>query len=379
MDRVSTWERLRRVDRRIWDGLLAVALVGAGAAEVLLGTAPEGALPQPFTLVLTVVGAGAIAWRRRAPRAVALVTGAAATVLGIPGFPGTVSLPLAIALYTVAAERERTQALTVAAPVGLAAVVAPYATADFNWAEALLSFLLTAGIPIGLGRGTYARRARIRRDRELAAQTAVAEERVRIARELHDVVAHSMSVMVVQAGAARAVASRDPAALDEALGNVEAAGRAGLAEMRRLLGVLRQDGEEPALSPQPGLANLDDLLARTRAAGLPVEAIIEGTPRPLPAGVDLSAFRIVQESLTNALRHAGDAHARVLLRYLDDVVEIEVADDGLGPVTGDDGRGHHGLAGMRERAGLCGGTVVAGPREGGGFVVRALLPTGEHA
>lgn len=378
MDGVSTWERLRRVDGRIWDGLLAALFVAAGTAEVLLGTAPEGALPEPLTLVLTVVGAGAIAWRRRAPRAVALVTGTAATVLGIPGFPGTLSLPLAVALYTLAAERPRQQALAVAAPVGLAGVLAPYVTTDFNWAEALLSFLLTAGIPIGLGRATFARRARIRRDRELAADAAVAEERVRIARELHDVVAHAMSVMVVQAGAARTVAARDPAALDEALGNVEAAGRAGLTEMRRLLGVLRQGDEEPALSPQPGLADLDDLLARTRAAGLPVEAVVEGTPRPLPAGVDLSAFRIVQESLTNALRHAGDAHARVLLRYLDDVVELEIADDGLGPVAGDDDRGHHGLAGMRERAGLCGGTVEAGPREGGGFVVRAVLPTEEH-
>ncbi len=369
---VTSWDRLRRVDGRIWDALLALVLVAAGLAGVISEGAPG---VDPLALAVPVIAGGAIAWRRSFPLPVALVVGVAATVGGLLDSSATPMPPLAIALYTAAAERERNRALIVSIPVGLAATLAPYVHQDFNWAEALLAFLLSAGIPVGLGRATFNRRRRIARDRATAAREAVAAERTRIARELHDVVAHAMSVMVVQAGAARAVRDRDPEAADAALHHVEETGREGLAEMRRLLGVLRDDGDAP-LTPPAGLADLDDLLARTRAAGLPVEVVVEGTPRALPPLVDVSAYRIVQESLTNALRYAGDAHARVLLRYREDGMDVEVADDGLGPAKGGAERGH-GLAGMRERAAISGGSISAGARVGGGFEVRASLPTRE--
>jgi signal transduction histidine kinase len=222
---------------------------------------------------------------------------------------------------------------------------------------------------------TFNRRRRVVREREIATGESVATERATIARELHDVVAHHMSVMVVQAGAARAVAATDPAAAAEALRQVEASGRTGLAEMRRLLEVLKAEGDGNGRSPQPGLAHLDELLDAMRASGLRVEAVIEGSPRRLPPGVDLSSYRIVQEALTNVLRHAGGASARVVVRYEPDAVELEIADDGAGPPEDPEATGGHGLIGMRERVQLFGGELEAGPRPGGGFRVRARLPT----
>jgi signal transduction histidine kinase len=220
---------------------------------------------------------------------------------------------------------------------------------------------------------TFNRRRRVVRDRELAARDAVAAERAAIARELHDVVAHHMSVMVVQAGAARAVGDFDPAAASDALRQIESSGRTGLAEMRRLLGILKAEDDGDGRTPQPGLADLGELLDAMRATGLAVEAVVEGSSRSLPPGVDLSAYRIVQEALTNALRHAGGASARVLVRYEPNALELEIADDGPGPPDGAPTRGH-GLIGMRERAQLFGGAFEAGPRPGGGFLVRARLP-----
>jgi signal transduction histidine kinase len=244
-----------------------------------------------------------------------------------------------------------------------------------NWVEILSDLIVTFGVPILLGRMTFNRRRRIVRDREFATREAVAAERAAIARELHDVVAHHMSVMVVQAGAARAVSASDPAATAEALRQIEASGRTGLAEMRRLLEVLKAEEDGNRRAPQPGLARLRELLDAMRASGLPVEAVVEGTPRPLPPGVDLSAYRIVQEALTNALRHAGGASARVIVRYEPDAVELEIGDDGHGPPEDPEASGGHGLIGMRERVQLFGGELEAGPRPGGGFLVRARLPS----
>src|SRR5262249_5773654 len=170
-------------------------------------------------------------------------------------------------------------------------------------------------------------------------------------------------------------ARSDPAAADEALRRVEETGRTGLGEMRRLLAVLAADSDDDR-APQPGLARLDELLDGMRATGLPVESVVEGTPRSLEPGVDVSAYRIVQEALTNSLRHAGDASARVLLRYGTDALELEVADDGRGPSSDEGPTGGRGLIGMRERAQLVGGELEAGARDGGGFVVRARLPIG---
>jgi signal transduction histidine kinase len=200
----------------------------------------------------------------------------------------------------------------------------------------------------------------------------VAEERQRIARELHDVIAHSVSVMTVQTGAVRRLLRPEQEKERQALETVEATGREALTEMRRLVGLLRDQGAMPEFAPQPGLGTVGDLLDTVRSAGLPVELAVDGTPRELPPGIDLAAYRVVQEALTNALKYGGTAHAWVSLRWHDDELELEVANDGKG-----DGRGSgggHGLAGMQERVSLYGGTLDSGPRDGGGYVVRARLP-----
>jgi signal transduction histidine kinase len=217
------------------------------------------------------------------------------------------------------------------------------------------------------------RAAFLEREREETERAAVAEERRRIARELHDVIAHSITLMTVQAGAARLVLAEDPELARESVVSVEETGRHALAELRRLLGILRPDEGEASLVPQPGLARVDDLIALARRAGLPVELTVEGEPRVLPPGVDLTAYRIVQEALTNAHKHAGPAHAHVLLHYESEAVELEVTNDGRISPNGDDSVGL-GLVGMRERVALYDGTFEAGPRAGGGYAVRARLP-----
>jgi signal transduction histidine kinase len=220
--------------------------------------------------------------------------------------------------------------------------------------------------------GGRERRVRLaERERDVAAREAVVEERARIARELHDVIAHHVSMIVLQAGAERhALDGRESSARD-VLGTIERTGRDALAETRRLLGMLREGGADP-LSPQPGLADLDLLVSQVRDAGLPVQLHVEGDRRDLPVGLDLSAYRIVQEALTNALKHAGRATAAVRIRYHDDALELQIADDGASTPTR--ATGGHGLVGMRERVALYGGTFEARPRDGGGYLVRALLP-----
>jgi len=220
------------------------------------------------------------------------------------------------------------------------------------------------------------RAARLERDRDAQAQMAAAAERARIARELHDVVAHNVSVMVVQADGAAYALGSDPGRAREALAAISATGRQALAEMRTLLGVLRRndDNGQAALAPMPGLGQLHDLLEQTRAAGLPVSCVVEGSPLPLPGGAALAAYRIVQESLTNTRKHAGPgAAARVRLRYTAEALELTVSDDGLGAAATADGAGH-GLTGMAERAAMYGGSVLAGPGPLGGFQVIARLP-----
>jgi signal transduction histidine kinase len=201
----------------------------------------------------------------------------------------------------------------------------------------------------------------------------VVEERARIARELHDAIAHNVSMMVVQAGAERRVLEGDNASTRDVLETIEQVGRGALTEMRRLVGMLRSDARDP-LAPQPGLDDLPTLVSQVREAGLPVELDVEGDRRDLPVGIELSAYRIVQEALTNALKHAGNARATVRVRYGSESLELEIVDDGAGgelPVAS----GGHGLVGMRERVALYGGRFDAGRKPGGGFSVRVLLPT----
>jgi signal transduction histidine kinase len=373
------WDRLRRVDPRIWDGLLALGMVVVGVLAFALRDRRPDEPPAALGFTLVVVAASSLAWRRRAPLTVATIVCAAVATASLLGYWPEFVAPLWIAVYSAAAYTERDRLVRVLLPVALLTSVAISLgerwDRGLNWVEVLSDLVVTFGVPFLLGRMTFNRRRRIVREREVATREAVAAERAAIARELHDVVAHHMSVMVVQAGAARAVGARDPAATAEALRQIEASGRTGLAEMRRLLEVLKAEEDGNGRAPQPGLARLGELLDAMRASGLPVEAVLEGTPRPLPPGVDLSAYRIVQEALTNALRHAGGASARVVVRYEADAVELEIGDHGPGPPEASQASGGQGLIGMRERVQLFGGELVAGPRPGGGFVVRARLPS----
>ena len=221
--------------------------------------------------------------------------------------------------------------------------------------------------------GDRERRAELaERERDVASREAVLDERARIARELHDAIAHNVSMMVLQAGAERRVLNDPSGGTRETLEAIERTGRSALVEMRRLVGMLRSDKSDP-LAPQPGIQDLPILIDQLREAGLPVDLAVDGSPSGLPVGIELSAYRIVQEALTNVLKHAGDAHATVRVRYTADSLELEIVDDGRGQRT-DAVRGGHGLVGMRERVALYGGRFTAGHRPNGGFAVHVLLP-----
>jgi signal transduction histidine kinase len=290
-------------------------------------------------------------------------------------------LPFApvVAVYTAALYR-RTALSAAASGVVIVAVLASLASRpeEFNDDLALAYVTSLVGAWL-LGYGAHLNRARAallhaEMTRAEAARTrkAIEAEQARIARELHDIVAHNVSVIVAQAGAARLVFDAEPEQARESLAGIEASGREALTEMRLLLGVLHDGDERPERFPQPGLGQLPGLVTQVRRAGLPVTVAVEGEARPLPAGVELSAYRIVQESLTNALKHAGSTSALVTLTYSPEQLIVDVADSGKG-TAGEPGVGH-GLIGMRERASLLGGELVAGPRREGGFRVTAKLP-----
>ena len=216
-------------------------------------------------------------------------------------------------------------------------------------------------------------------ERDQQAQIATAAERTRIAREMHDIIAHSLSVIIAQADGGRYAATSDPEAAARALATVSEVGRASLADVRRLLGVLRDPGDDASpTQPQPLDVDLDELVEKVRSSGTPVSIVRMGSPRNLPPGASLAIYRIVQEALTNALKHAGPhAQVTVLVQWLPSALSLEISDDGRGAASASDGKGH-GLVGMRERAAIFGGTVAAGPRAGGGFQVKALIPLPEQ-
>jgi signal transduction histidine kinase len=317
------------------------------------------------------------------------VIAAATTVIASSrdaGVPLIASVTAVFAAYS-AVLHSRYRNLAIAVVLVVAAIV----TATFGDLLPLLPprftaiFTVAAAAAAGLGIRELRRRlqdssARLRRsaqEHQVATQRAVDAERARIASELHDVVTHNVSVMVVQAGAARKVLASSPEDAEEALLAVEASGRTALAELRSLLGLLSpaSDGASDAvLRPQPGLAELDALIGRVLAAGLPVEFRVSGAPRPLPAGADLAAYRVVQEALTNVLRHAGESSASVLLAWGEDLM-ITVSDDGPGARHAPPGRG---LLGLRERLSIYGGQLDAGPRPGGGWQLRAVMPLGHE-
>jgi signal transduction histidine kinase len=337
-----------------------------------------------------------LAWRRRAPIAVlATMVGWFAGIVFLvitqsPGAPLTAVVALGIAFYTVGAHTASRRSL-VGFAGGLAGVIAIDAASGGVFQSVGVRpgvwFLMTIAWLVGREvrrrriemQSLRARTAEIEQEREERLRIAAAEERSRIARELHDVVAHSVSVMVVQSQAAQRVLVDDVDAARDALRSIEETGRQALTELRRLLGLLREVEGGASLAPQPSLQYLDELLAQIRDAGLPVDLTVEGTPTALPQGVDLSAYRIVQEGLTNTLKHAEADRVSVLVRYDPAVLEIEISDDGRGaPEVSGNGVGH-GLVGMRERVSLYGGELVAGRGEDGGYVVRARLPLGSSS
>jgi signal transduction histidine kinase len=370
--------RAERIDRYV-----AAALVGIAQIELWIGDAIPG--PKALAVPVAVVMASTVAFRRRWPLAAPSIALAGnVTLILVAGTPGT-SVALAIswfcALYAIAVWTDTRGFLT-----GIGVLVAgnaitlidatkPHDTVPFTVVPIVAMLLLRRAVrDRQLRADTLAARAELlEREHELRAQEAVVSERARIARELHDLVAHNVSVMVIQAGAERHALPPDQAPTRDALASIEQAGRQALADARRLLGMLRPEGDREELAPQPGVAEIDVLIEQVQRAGLQVALAVEGEPRPLEAGVDLCAYRIVQEGLTNALKHAGRSHAEVLLRYAADALDVHVRDDGAAASALVDGSGQ-GLIGMRERVALYGGELHAGPRDGGGFEIRARLP-----
>ena len=367
-----------------WAEWLVVLLLG-GTALYEIWISP-GAAWTGSPVVSTLLAATIILpvlFRRRFPLAVLLTIITAGSIQYVYG--GNAFQPFfafMLALYAVAAHSELRRAVLGGVVGGIAVIAADFTKLleGESIGEVAPAWFFIAGVwTFGRwmrSRGFQTRQledraAQLEIEREEKARIAVAEERARISRELHDVVAHSVSVMVVQAQAAQRLIGAEHSDLRQVSGSIETTGRQALVEMRRLLGVLRRTDADLSLAPQPGLDDLGDLIGQVREAGLPVELHVEGEPEPLPPGVDLSAYRIVQEALTNTLKHAGPAHARVTVRYCNNEVELEVADDGAGNGTG--GGSGQGLIGMRERVAIYGGVFESG-RRNGGYVVRARLP-----
>jgi signal transduction histidine kinase len=367
-------------------------LVAASIAVFLVVEMATNDEAPSSLVVLAVVAAFALLGTRDAPFVAPLVTGAAlAVALGIDAEAmhemSAPFLSLLFMAWTLGTYNERTRALIglvasellgIWANLGFGDETVP---ADYFFVALFVGVAWTTGYALSRraaqARLMAERTSRLEREHTAAAERAVAEERQRIARELHDVIAHSVSVMTVQAGAVRRLLRPEQEKERDALVAVEETGRQALTEMRRLVGLLREQGTMPEFSPQPGLGTIDSLLDGVRAAGLPVELEVAGSPHELPPGVDLAAYRVVQEALTNALKYAGPAHAWVEVAWGDDELELTIANDGRS--DGDATGGGQGLDGMRERVSLYGGEIASGPREGGGYVVRARLPIGEAA
>jgi signal transduction histidine kinase len=368
------------------DGLIAVAAFIACELELALSNNIDG--PHWVNAVAAAGVTLPVAWRREIPMfAAPLMVAFVAWQELLNGdliensITPVITIPLAV--YSLGVLLDRNRALGSFAATVLLLFVAVIA-ADHVDPDTFVFFLLLAGGPflvgrivnarIQLARELRAKASRLEQDQAETQKLAVAEERARIAREMHDVVAHNVSVMVVQASAARRMIDHDPTRAREALSSVEQTGREALAEMRRMLDVLRVEDERAALAPQPSIDELEALIDLAREAGLEVELEFEGERRHVSSGVDLSAFRIVQEALSNTIKHAGAAHARVRLRFGDDEVEVDVTDDGHGVRPHSENGTGHGLVGMRERVAMLGGRLEAGYRANGGFEVRATLP-----
>ena len=357
------------------DGILAVVL----SLLVLWEIADSDVSGDPAVLVpLSLAATVPLAWRRTRTFPAVVAALVAFALLGVLDRSGqevqTLLVSLLLASFSVGAHAARREArIGLALALGAALIDEPGDMIVMGWVIAGAWFA---------GRLVRAREEDARRLRELAAalererveqaRLAVAEERTRIARELHDVVAHAMTTIVLEAGGERVNLPEGQDGTERALRSIERTGRQALGEMRRLVGLLRDDANEPALAPRPSLDHLDDFVGGVREAGVAVDVAVEGERVALSPGLDMSAFRIVQEALTNVMKHAGPARASVRLVYGERFLEIEIADDGRGGTVNGHG---HGIAGMRERVAMFGGSLAAGGRDdGGGFVVRARLP-----
>jgi signal transduction histidine kinase len=372
------------------DWAVPVALAALGAAESWDNAVPGSAAQSVQTPAALLVALPLI-WRRRAPVLVlaAVVSGFVAVWFtehrtGGPSFAAVVSLLLA--LYSVGAHADRRvgRPAALAALAGLVGLLAAdVASGNLRAVDAVGTFLFFPAAWLG-GDVVAGRRLRVlaleqraadlELDQDQRARAAVAEERARIAREMHDVLAHTTSMIVLQGGAARQVLRSAPDTAEQLLLSIEEIGRDALGELRRLLGLLRDDDEPAMLAPQPGLARLDCLLVEVTTAGVRVEHRVEGRPVPLPPGLDLAAYRIVQEALTNILKHAGPVPANVIVRYRPHQLELEIRNRGgcrAAPASTGDGRG---LVGMRERAAMYGGSLTTRSVPGGGYLVHARLP-----
>jgi signal transduction histidine kinase len=371
----------------IADALLAAAVTAMVLVDLASPTDATGVRPtDPLAVLLSLLQTLPLAFRRQAPLLsfILIVVGVCSYyALGYEVTDGT--LATFVGVYTVAAYEDRRKSLL---GLGLLAF-----GMTWYWLTRAEPFDPTTPIWIailgllswGLGEFVRTRRVytaqvealaeRLDRARALEARQAAWQERARLARELHDVIGHTVNVMVIQAGAGRRTLASDRGLAERAFQTIESTGREALEELDRMLGILRTEEDEPELPPQPGLEQLRTLAGRFEDAGLPVELTIEGDEVPLPRSLDQSAYRIIQEALTNALRHAGDTIAHVAVRYRNDRLELEVANDGPGDRRPPDHEGGgRGLIGIRERVALFGGDLEAGPRAGGGFVVRCRFP-----
>jgi signal transduction histidine kinase len=383
----------RRV--RMWISQLMVLALGCLAlANIWVAPLPDTISgPRPVNTLIFLLICLTLLWRQRVPVAVLF---AVIFLVGVqaaffdPSFqnpagqiPFVSFLALIWCFYSVAAYSGMRRAVLAGAIAGVVILPAFLLTlrAGVNPGRIIPAWLFCASLWF-IGRTVHQRQVQAARlqdlalqlelEREEKAQIAVAEERTRIAREMHDVVAHSVSVMVVQSQAAQRLLQGEQRPARQALGSIETTGRQALTEMRRLLGTLRRTDAELTLAPQPSLRRLEDLIEHVREAGLPVELHVQGKAASLPPGVDLSAYRIVQEALTNTLKHAGASHAKVVVHYRDDELVLEITDDGAG--NGNGGGSGQGMIGMRERVALYGGILESGKKVGGGYVVEARLP-----
>ena len=395
------WGWIGRLQPRTFDRLLVGVLLLFGLINALLdlrfaerepaypfGRPPGLAVSVVVGLALLLVQVLPLLWRRSHPSLVLLLVGGAFAARVLLGFsPGIAGFGLLVAMYSVAAYEVRARRLVflVAAGLGFVAgfIVFGVTGNPRSFAITVPSLFFVAAWLIGDSlrtRRAYVaqleeRAARLERERDQDRRLAADEERTRIARELHDVVAHDVSVIAIQAGAARAVQASKPEAAAQALGLIETTARETLIELNRLLGVLRGgNGATPDRSPQPGIGQLAGLVEQLRAAGLEVDARVEGEARPLPPALDLSAYRILQEATTNVLKHARARRVDIRVQYADGMLALDVRDDGAGDSRNVNSSSGHGLIGMRERVALFGGKFHAGRNRAGGFSVHARLP-----